>query len=116
MLIFSSLKIKKNFVVAGDHLPKGLLDEFIYEQVVKEKKPTIEEVRLDYSDRFVECDGVFFDSKAYVKFVANDVVLAGIALNQCATESLNFKFLKYGTGYFAGPFSHLLGRFIGGLV
>lgn len=89
------------------------MDEFIYEQVVKEKKPTIEEVRSDVSGRFFQCQGVFFDSKAYVKFVANDLVLCGVGLNQCASEPLNFKFLKYGTGYFAGPFRQLLDRFIG---
>lgn len=101
--------------VAGEHLPKGLLDDFIYEHVVNEKRPTTEDVRNDRGDRFIEHSGVFFDTKAYVKFVANDVVLAGIALNRCATEPLNFKFLKYGTGYFAGPFRHLLNRFIGNL-
>lgn len=94
-------------------MPKGLLDDFIYEQVVRDKKPTMDKVRSDHSGRFIECGDVFFDIKAYVKFVANDVVLAGIALNQCASEALNFKFLKYGTGFFAGPFLHLLDRFIG---
>lgn len=106
----------KEFVVIGENLPKGLLDEFIYEQVVKEKKPTIERVRSDHSGRFIECCGVFFDSKAYVKFVSNDVVLTGFALHQFATEPLNFKFLKYGTGFFAGPFRLLLERFIGRFV
>lgn len=81
--------------------------------MVKQKKPTIEQVRRDCSGRFVECMGVFFDSTAYIKFVANDIIMTGIALNQCATEPLNLKFLKYGTGYFAGPFRHLLENFIG---
>lgn len=101
---------------AGEHLPTGLLDEFIYQKVVNEKKPTIEQARNDHSGRFVGHSGVFFDTKAYVKFVANDVVLAGIALNHNATGPINFKFLKYGTGYFAGPFRQLLERFIGEFV
>lgn len=73
----------------------------------------MEQVRRDSQQRFIACSGVFFDSKAYVEFVANDVILAGMALNHCATEPLNFKFLKYGTGYFAGQFSNLLQKFIG---
>ncbi|XP_037041118.1 uncharacterized protein LOC119077872 isoform X2 [Bradysia coprophila] len=100
-------------VLVGEDLPKGLLDDFIYEHVVNENKPTMDDVRSNQTGRFIEESGVFFDTKAYVKFVANDVVLAGFALNRCATESINFKFLKYGTGYFAGPFRYLLDRFIG---
>ncbi|XP_037048840.1 uncharacterized protein LOC119083264 [Bradysia coprophila] len=100
-------------VLVGEDLPRGVLDDFIYTRVVQQEKPTIDNVRSDCSGRFIECSGVYFDSTAYVKFVAHDVLLAGIALNQSATEPLNFKFLKYGTGFYAGPFRHLLDRFIG---
>ncbi|KAG4076096.1 hypothetical protein HA402_011442 [Bradysia odoriphaga] len=112
-LQFQQLYNTGRLVLVGEHLPKGLLDDFIYEHVVNERKPSMDDVRSDSSGRFIEESGVFFDSKAYVRFVANDVVLAGISLNSCATEPLNFKFLKYGTGYFAGPFRYLLDRFIG---
>lgn len=45
---------------------------------------------------------------AYQKFVASDVVLAGLAVAEMASrngERVAFKFLKYGTGFFAGSFS-----------
>ncbi|KAJ6649492.1 hypothetical protein Bhyg_04728, partial [Pseudolycoriella hygida] len=100
-------------VIVAEDLPKGLLDDFIYEEVVREKKPTMEHVRQDKEQRFFERSGVFFDSKAYVAFVAHDITLAGLALNCTSTEPLNFKFLRYGTGYFGGPFTDLLQKFIG---
>lgn len=98
--------------IIGEIVPKGLLDDFIYKHVVDEEKPTIEQAKRD-SRRFVPRGDVFFDIKAYIKFVANDVFITGMALNHCAKEPINFKFLKYGTGYFAGPFRDLLERFIG---
>lgn len=103
-------------IVIGENTPKGVLDDFIYEHVVNERKPTIKDAKNDNSGRFVLCNGVFFDVRAYVMFVANDVFITGMALNECATEPLNFKFLKYGTGYFAGQFRDLLEKFIGDIV
>ena len=100
-------------VVIGKDQPKGLLDEFIYEQVVGEKKPTFEEVAKDRTGRYHFQNDVYFDKKAYVKFVAQDVLTTGLALDQCANESVNFKFLKYGTGFYAGQFQRLLESLIG---
>ena len=100
-------------VLIGDQLPKGLLDDFIYENVVGEKKLNRAQAANDRSGRFIFVNGVFFDQKAYIKFVANDILIAGLALNHCAREQLNFKFLKYGTGYFAGGFRSILESLIG---
>lgn len=60
---------------------------------------------------------VFFDVHAYRKFVANDVVLCGIALIDAVErdahgDQLNFKFLKYGTGFFAGDFERIVNKHI----
>lgn len=97
-------------------MPKGLLDDFIYRMVVNEEKPTVDQAKKDTSGRFEPRGNVFFDIKAYTRFVANDVFITGMALNQCANEAINFKFLKYGTGYFAGPFRDLLERYIGEIL
>ena len=100
-------------VLISDSLPKGLLDQFIYEQVVGEKKPTSLDAVYDKSERFEERNGIYFDKKAYIKFVAKDVLITGLALDHCVTESVNFKFLKYGTGYFAGSYRDILESLIG---
>lgn len=45
---------------------------------------------------------------AYQKFVIGDVILAGLAIADMASkhgDKVVFKFLKYGTGFFAGQFS-----------
>jgi hypothetical protein len=86
---------------------KGLIDDFIFESIVKEKKLTFDEVsELSSSERYVKLgNDCYFDSYAYKKFVINDILLTGIALNDCLSEDkveVNFKFLKYGTGFFAG--------------
>ena len=112
-LEFQTLYNTGRLVFIGKDLPKGLLDEFIYEQVVGEKRPTLEEVAKDKSGRFLLQDGEYFDRKAYKRFVAKDVLTTGLALDQCANEFVNFKFLKYGTGYYAGPYQKLLESLIG---
>ena len=100
-------------VLISDSLPKGLLDQFIYEQVVGEKRPTYLDATNDKSGRFEQRNGIYFDKKAYIKFVAKDVLITGLALDHCVTESVNFKFLKYGTGYFAGSYRDILESLIG---
>jgi hypothetical protein len=89
---------------------EGLIDDLIFENIVKEKKLTFGEVsKLSSSERYVKLrKNCYFDSYAYKKFVINDILLTGIALNDCLSEDkvdVNFKFLKYGTGFFAGSLS-----------
>jgi hypothetical protein len=95
-------------VLIADNLPKGVLDDFIFKNVVGEKKKLYEEVCEEVynkaSSRFIKYEDVYFDTVAYKKFVANDVLITGLALNEIANEELNFKFLKYGTGFFAGRY------------
>jgi len=89
---------------------EGLVDDLIYQNVVNEKKAKFEEVSEIYSNtgRYIKLrDDCFFDSVAYKKFVTNDVILTIGALNDYVhlnQDQLNFKFLKYGSGYFAGSF------------
>jgi len=103
-------------VLIGNDLPKGLLDDFIFRNVVEEDKKSYKEADEDRSGRYVKHEDVYFDTIAYNKFVANDVLITGLPLNEIANEELNFKFLKYGTGYFAGSFSEILGKYIYGAV
>ena len=100
-------------VFIDNRLPKWFLDEFIYEQVVGEKKPSYVDAANDESGRFQKRNGIYFDKKAYIKFVAKDVLITGLALDHCISESVNFKFLKYGTGYFAGSYRDILESLIG---
>jgi hypothetical protein len=103
-------------VLIGNDLPKGLLDDFIFRKVVGEDKKSYKETDEDRSGRYVKHEDVYFDTIAYKKFVTNDVLITGLALNEIAKEELNFKFLKYGSGFFAGPFSQILGKYIYGAV
>ncbi|CAL8109540.1 unnamed protein product [Orchesella dallaii] len=109
-------------LVQENDIYKGLLDDFIFEHVVGEKKKSFEEVvngtdeDSEVKKRYLKHDGYggragtgpcFLDSIAYRKFVETDVLLCGLALADQAAKNgdkLNFKFLKYGTGYFAGTF------------
>ncbi|MCS5709316.1 hypothetical protein CC99x_010405 [Candidatus Berkiella cookevillensis] len=93
----------------GD-LPKGALDEDIYLNTVGETKKTYQQAIADNSGRFLtgffKNTAVIFDTKAFHAFVAQDFVLSAQALNRHAKahnpqRSLNFKFLKYGAGFFA---------------
>ncbi|ODN02206.1 hypothetical protein Ocin01_04456 [Orchesella cincta] len=98
---------------------KGPFDDVIFEHVVGEKKKSFAEVNKAKDDegmkkRYLKHDGYggkagpcYLDGVAYRKFVKTDVLLCGLALADLAAEKgdqLNFKFLKYGTGYFAGKF------------
>ncbi|ODN02207.1 hypothetical protein Ocin01_04457 [Orchesella cincta] len=109
---------------------KGILDDLIYEQVVGERKKQFDEIVSSWDSnnketrsRYIRHDGFglpgkgycFIDSKAYRKFVALDVLLSGLALGEIASkneEKLNFKFLKYGTGFFAWKFGTVLNNLI----
>ena len=92
-------------VLIDKNTPSGLLDELIYRSVVGENKRSFDEAAADASGRYVKLfsQNQYFDSTAYKKFVSNDLLLAGLALNDISeNEEINFKFLKYGTGFFAG--------------
>lgn len=112
---------------------KGPLDDFIFENVVGEKKKSYRDVVAssvdsDAKQRYIKHDGFgrpgkgscFLDSKAYKKFVALDVILSGLAVAELASaqgDKVNFKFLKYGTGYFAGKFrEHLDSLILAGVI
>lgn len=99
-------------VLIAESLPKGLLDDFIFENVVGDVKKSYKEVEKSQSRRYVKHGNVYFDTFAYRKFVANDVLITGLALNEIANEELNFKFLKYGTGVFAGNYGQILDQYI----
>ncbi|KAJ6638330.1 hypothetical protein Bhyg_11065 [Pseudolycoriella hygida] len=105
---------------------KRTLDDLIFENVVGETKHTYEEAstKADQGDsRFIAVQSslwrrkVYFDSYAYRKFVANDVLLTGRALvdtveKHSPDDRLNFKFLKYGSGFFAHDFGHVVNELI----
>lgn len=97
-----------------DTLQKGVLDDEISRNVVGEAKSCPE---FRETQRYIPCKSsifgeVLFDKVAYKRFVAKDVVLAGLALNREAArdheQPINFKFLKYGSGFFAGDFTHII--------
>lgn len=102
---------------------KSSVDDELLKNIVGEPKKTLAELMQlpaapdgsRASKRYVLVSGQpnnnpeYFDTYAYRKFVEDDVVRAGMALNAAATNagladgSLNFKFLAYGTGAFAKP-------------
>lgn len=93
----------------GD-FPKGALDKEIFEQTVGKVKSTFAEAKQDKTGRFLKgkFKGKFilFDTEAFQAFVMQDFILAATALNVQAKSAnpkdrLNFKFLKYGAGFFA---------------
>lgn len=73
-------------------LPRGKLDDFIYRRIVGEDKKTYREVGNNPSTRYVHYTSysrygdVFFDTYAYRKLVAKDVILCGLALETLATQ------------------------------
>lgn len=97
-------------ILQQDDLPKGILDKEIFEQTVGEKKFTFSEAKQDNVGRFLKGKfkekSVLFDTKAFHAFVMQDFILSATALNMQAKlanpkDFLNFKFLKYGAGFFA---------------
>lgn len=88
-------------------LSKGILDDLIFTNTVGEKKATTEQAKKD-KERYIpgtfHGQEVLFDKQAYHAFIAKDFVLAALALQENAKinkQEINFKFLKYGAGFFA---------------
>ncbi|XP_037044739.1 uncharacterized protein LOC119080465 [Bradysia coprophila] len=113
----------------------GVLDDLVYEKVVGEKKRSFSEVQQSWGEhdnesdklkkRYIRHDGYglpgrgscFFDTKAYASFVKHDVILYGLALQKMVSvhhpkDKIHFKFLKYGTGFFAWKFAQILDELI----
>lgn len=113
----------------------GVLDSYLYENVVGEKKRSFSEIEevWDKADnegeeikqRYIRHDGFglpgqgscFLDTKAYASFVKQDVILYGLALQKMVSthhpsDNIHFKFLKYGTGFFAWKFAKILNELI----
>lgn len=110
---------------------KGILDDFIYANVVGEQRQSFEKVLDKWANgdvatnqRYLRHGGFgpgngpcFIDTKAYCSFVKMDVILSGTAIAKMVTthhpeDKINFKFLKYGTGFFARKFANELDRLI----
>lgn len=102
-------------VLIGSSIPKGLLDDLIFESVVGEPKRTLNEVKHDKTGRYVKRGSLYFDTLAYERFVEQDFVLVCLALHRMSDlnpSKLNLKFLKYSTGVFAGHYRDLFNRHI----
>ncbi|MCS5710335.1 hypothetical protein [Candidatus Berkiella aquae] len=95
-------------IAVNNDFPQGDLDQEIYLNTVGENKPTYSDARKNKTNRFIKGTfkdkEVYFDTQAYYAFIAQDFILAAKALHiQAKNEEkeLNFKFLKYGAGFFA---------------
>lgn len=124
-------------LINSDNSATRTLDDLIFENVVGEKKSTYDEaatkaeqgdkrfiaVKSEFGTPTIFVQGglwrrkVFFDTFAYRQFVANDVILSGTALVDTVEkhgpgDRLNFKFLKYGSGFFAQDFQHIVNEHI----
>ncbi|HRE31525.1 MAG TPA: hypothetical protein PLD88_06060, partial [Candidatus Berkiella sp.] len=95
-------------ISANNDFPQGDLDQEIYHNTVGANKPTYHDALKDKSNRFIKGtfknNEVYFDTHAYYAFVAQDFVLAAKTIHIQAkdeTKGINFKFLKYGVGFFA---------------
>ena len=96
----------------GKPLPKGTLDDTIFQNTVGEVKADYKTCEQDRTGRYVKLETgripgpyaeSYFDTVAYQRFVAQDYVLSATALNAAAkqnSDQLNFRFLSYGTGFF----------------
>lgn len=93
-------------LLSADGQPRGVLDDEIFRRVVGEPRRTYAQAAADTSGRYVRCGrGELFDTHAYRAFVAGDFVLSCIAVSaRAAGTRVNFKFLQYGTGFFAGDY------------
>ncbi|MBV9576789.1 MAG: hypothetical protein JO149_09220, partial [Gammaproteobacteria bacterium] len=112
----SGLQFQQNYntgrlvLINSDSSERGFLDKDIYRETVGEEKKFYAEASID-KNRYIKVE-VFdqdqlFDTLAFQRFVAQDFILAAHAINAVADPSdkqLNFKFLKYGAGYFASAF------------
>ncbi|XP_054152769.1 uncharacterized protein LOC128951548 [Oppia nitens] len=100
-------------LVTHGYRERGVLDDFIYEKIMGQPRPSIHDIQSDRTGRFVLVNGACFDILAYINFVANDVYLCGMAVDACAHELVNFKFVKYGTGFYAPePYKAIVNRYI----
>jgi len=105
---------------------KGLLDEELFQEVVGEKKQYFKDIKEYDMNRYhfvksYEFGNCYFDSLAYYAFVKSDVLFVLHALSSFAEsshlENIVFRFLKYGTGFYAGDFGHLMeGKLIEAIV
>lgn len=114
---------------------QGVLDDLIFEKVVGEKRRSFEDIANAWNgddseseqinQRYIRHDGYglpgrgscFIDTQAYALFVKHDVILYGAALQKMVSvhhrnDKIHFKFLKYGTGFFAWKFAKTLNEFI----
>lgn len=114
---------------------EGILDSFIFEKIVGEKRRSFGDIVQIWSKngteserikkRYIRHDGYglpgrgscFLDAKAYAAFVKHDVILYGAALQKMVRvhhpdDKIHFKFLKYGTGFFAWRFAKMLDELI----
>ena len=91
---------------------RSILDNFIYESIMDEPRPTYEQCQADRTGQFVkirtkeDAEGFYIeycDTRAYQAIVACDFVLGGIAQNDLAQDGVktNYKFLHYGAGFFS---------------
>jgi len=96
---------------------KGLLDEELFREIVGEEKKEFKDIQRESENRYnfvksTEFGNCYFDSLAYYAFVKSDVVFVLHALSSFAESSrfgnIVFRFLKYGTGFYAGDFGHFM--------
>ena len=114
------LQFQKNYnsgrlVLIGNDVPQGLLDDLIYRKVVGQKRPTVNQARQDRTGRFVKKGPLYFDTYAYERFVEKDFYLVCQALHKLPglkVGIVNLKFLKYGSGFYAGAYSKLVTKHI----
>ena len=102
-------------VLIGPNEYVGLLDDFILENVTGQKRVSFEQIKSDRTGRFKKCGDAYFDTYAYEKFVEQDFILVCLALQDTlgpAANEINLKFLKYGTGFFAGLYARILEQHI----
>lgn len=105
-------------LISKNPLPQGALDNYIYQKLTGEaNKKTFAECEKDISGRYerVQAFGqiVYFDSLAYRRFIAEDLITAARSVQEAANSlhtKVNFKFLKQGTGFFAGDFKENINR------
>jgi hypothetical protein len=101
-------------VLIGADLPRGKLDDFIFEKVVGESKKTVQNCASDKTGRYIKVTwedkkDLYLDTLAYQRFVAQDFIIYARAMAKTAQgETLNLKFLQQGMGLAAGPFEKQL--------
>lgn len=122
-------------LIQEDEQYSGVLDNLLYENVVGEPKRSFSEIEQIWGredndseqvkQRYIRHAGYglpgrgscFLDTKAYASFVKHDVILYGLALQKIVSthhpnDKIHFKFLKYGTGFFAWRFAKILDELI----